>query len=605
MRQTFTQKTDPANGAPRVAALRGELDRRGVDGFIVPRADEHQGEYVAPRSERLAWLTGFTGSAGSALVLRDRAAVFVDGRYTIQVREQIDLAVFEPVSTEATPPEDWIAAEVPSGARIAYDPWLHTPAQIKRLSEGAEKAGASLVPLTDNPIDAVWPDQPEPPAAPAVSYSPLHAGRTAADKRAEIGSILEKDGVDAVVLTTPDSIAWLLNMRGQDVSHMPVALAFAITTRDGHTQLFIDERKVGDDLRAELGNGVTVRAQSDLASALDALGEAKARVRIDPAWAPVYVADRLEGAGAVVRPGEDPCLLPKACKTPAELEGARLAHARDGVAVSRFLAWLSREAPKGGLDEIQAVARLEAFREETGALKDISFETISASGPNGAMAHYRVTEASNRPLEPGTLYLVDSGGQYLEGTTDITRTISVGAPTEDMRDRFTRVLKGMIALTLARFPAGTKGIQLDTLARLALWEGGFDYDHGTGHGVGSYLGVHEGPQSISKRLNGTDLRPGMILSNEPGYYLEGGYGIRIENLIAVTEGTHLPGGDRPMMGFETLTLAPIDRTLIIPDMLSARERDWLNDYHLRVYEDLASSLDPEDRAWMEEACRPV
>ncbi len=605
MRQTFTAKTDPKTGALRARALRDRLAARGVDGFLVPRADEHQGEWVAPRSERLAWLTSFTGSAGLAIVLTERAAVFVDGRYTVQVRQQVDTEVFEPVSTVETQPEDWLRDAVGQGARIGFDPWLHTPAGIARFRKALERAGATLVALEPNPIDEIWEDQPEPPTALAVPYNIAHAGQAATDKRADLGAGLARDGAKAAVLTLPDSIAWLLNIRGGDVSHSPIALAFAILHDDGHTELFIDERKVDDALRTHLGNGVTIRAPEELGAALDALGTDKARVLVDPNWAPLWIAKRLEGAGATLVNGPDPCLLPKACKNAVEVQGARTAHARDGAAMTRFLCWLTAQAPTGTLDEIAVVRKLEEIREQTGALKDISFESISGAGPNGALPHYRVSEASNTPLETGTLYLIDSGGQYLEGTTDITRTIAVGEPTQEMRDRFTRVLKGMIALSCARFPAGTRGIQLDTLARLPLWQGGFDYDHGTGHGVGSYLGVHEGPQSISKMLRDQDLKPGMIVSNEPGYYKEGHYGIRTENLIVVTDPEMPPGGDRPMMGFETLTLAPIDRTLIDITLMSADEIAWLNAYHARVRAEIGPQVDANTRAWLEEATAPL
>ncbi len=605
MRQTFVEKADPSHGKARVARLRDHLAGRNVDGYLIPRADEHQGEYVPPHAERLAWVTGFTGSAGLAIVLMDRAAVFVDGRYTIQVREQVDPSVFDIVSTVEVSAEEWIQKNMAPDTKLAFDPWLFTPNQVDGLSKACAKAGAKLVALDGNAIDAIWTDQPARPTAPAKAHAVALAGRESEDKRESLGAALGAENVDAAVLTLPDSIAWLLNMRGGDVAHTPVALCFAILHKDGHTDLFIDPQKVDDGLRAALGNGVTIRAETDLGPALDHLGQDNRTVRFDPAWAPSWIATRLTRAGAKPAMGADPCILPKACKTDAELAGTRAAHARDGAAITRFLAWLDTEAPKGGLDEITAVRQLEAIREETGALQDISFETISGSGPNAAMAHYRVTERTNRPLESGSIYLVDSGGQYEDGTTDITRTIVVGTPTAEMRDRFTRVLKGMISLTLARFPEGTKGVQLDTLARIALWEGGFDYDHGTGHGVGAYLSVHEGPQSISKVLKNVPLKPGMILSNEPGYYKAGGYGIRIENLIVVTEASVPEGGDRPMHGFETLTLAPIDRTLILPDMLSERERAWLNAYHARVFTALGDTLDGETRSWLERATQPL
>ncbi len=605
MRQSFSERGNPDHGAERAALLRAHLKNHGFDGVIIPRADEHQGEYVPAHAERLAWLTGFTGSAGMAAVLPDQAAVFVDGRYTVQVRQQVDTAVFEPVSTVTSSANAWLGEALSAGQIIGFDPWLHTPGDIRRLKPAIEAAGARLEPLDHNPIDAVWADQPLPPLAPAHPHPTSLSGRASEDKRLNVGATLEKAGADAVVLALPDSIAWLLNIRGGDVPHVPVTHCFALLHTDGQVDLFIDDRKIDGDLRAHLGNAVTVTAPNVLGPTLDRLGADGKTVALDAEWTPVWVDNRLRDAGATVKHMADPCQLPKACKTAAELDGMRNAHERDGVAVTRFLAWLAREATGGAIDEIAAAKQLETFREETHDLKDISFESISAVGPNAALPHYRVTERSNRRLEHGTLYLIDSGGQYEDGTTDITRTIAVGTPTEEMRDRFTRVLKGMIGLTLARFPEGTLGIQLDTIARQPLWEIGCDYDHGTGHGVGTYLSVHEGPQSISKRLKNTAMKPGMIVSNEPGFYREGQYGIRIENLIAVTKPETLDGGDRPVLGFETLTLAPIDRTLIIPGMLSDAERHWLNEYHARVYKVIAPKLDGATRAWLQDVTRAL
>ncbi len=605
MRQSFQQKADPSQGADRLARLRARLAGDGVDGFLVPRADEHQGEYVPPQAERLSWLTGFTGSAGLCVVLPEIAAVFADGRYTLQVRDQVDLSAYTPISSVTTQPDDWLAETLTAGQRLGFDPWLHTPADVRKLEAACAKAGATLVPLEPNPLDMVWTDQPDRPVAPAKPYDTALAGRTSEDKRTMIGADIAKGGSDAVVISLPDCIAWLFNMRGGDVPYTPFALSFAVLHSDGHADLFIDERKVDDTLRQHLGNAVTLYPPDALGERLDALGTDGQRVRIDPAWAPSWVERRLAAAGATLVHGDDPVLMPKACKNAAEISGARIAHERDGVAYARFLAWLTAEAPKGTLDEIAVVTALEAFREETGALQDISFDTISGAGPNGAHCHYRVTDGTNRRIEPGSLYLVDSGAQYLEGTTDITRTIAVGTPTDEMRDRFTRVLKGMIALTCARFPEGTKGVQLDALARQYLWAAGCDYDHGTGHGVGAYLSVHEGPQNISKNLKPVDLRPGMILSNEPGFYKTGEFGIRTENLIVVTEPEALPGGDRPVMGFETLTLAPIDRTLIDTHLMSPAELDWLNAYHARVHDVIGPQLDPDSRVWLEAATAPI
>ncbi|EKE68393.1 aminopeptidase P family protein [Oceanibaculum indicum] len=596
------------HGAPhvtRLAALRAELARLGLHGFLVPRADEHQGEYVPTRAERLAWLTGFTGSAGNAVVLRDLAAVFVDGRYTLQVATQVDGGLFARIHSADQAPSDWIAANLPAGAKLGYDPWLHTPNEVEKLKAAAEKAKGHLVAVEGNPLDAVWADQPAPPATPALPHDIAHAGVASADKRRQIAAELAKAGEDAAALTLPESIAWLLNIRGTDVPHTPLPLSFAIVKADASVSLFIDPAKLGEATRRHLGNEVSVSAPDAFLPALAALGTAGKIVRADPATAPVAVFEQLQQAGAKLVRAADPCLLPKACKNPVELAGSREAHRRDGAAVTRFLAWLSREAPKGTVDELTASDRLEAFRAESGLLRDLSFDTISGSGPNGAIVHYRATEATNRVMQPGELYLVDSGAQYLDGTTDITRTIAIGQPSAEMRDRFTRVLKGHIAIATARFPKGTTGSQLDALARLSLWQGGLDYDHGTGHGVGSYLSVHEGPQRISKAGNTIALQPGMIVSNEPGYYKTGAYGIRIENLVAVTDAAEVPGGERPMMGFETLTLAPIDRALIDPALLTPEERAWMDRYHARVRETLAPLLDTETSTWLEDATRPL
>ncbi|MEJ1161575.1 aminopeptidase P family protein [Prosthecomicrobium sp. N25] len=602
MFQTFDDSADPSLGLVRLAALRAELARRGLDGFIVPRADEHQGEYVPPSAERLKWLTGFSGSAGAAVVLRDRAAVFVDGRYTLQVRQQVDMAAYEPVDLVATPPSVWLETALPAGARFGYDPWLHTVAGVRALERAAERAGATLVAVDGNPVDAIWPDRPAAPLG-RVRLQPLDfAGEAPADKLARLGRILAERRADAVVLTQPDSIAWTFNIRGADVPHTPLPLSFAILRRDGRPSLFIDGRKLGNEERAHLEDLADVEEPAALAPALEALGAGKAAVLIDPAWVASAVATRIREAGGQLVEGEDPVILPKARKNAAEIAGTRSAHLRDAAAFARFLAWFDREAPKGGLDEIAVVEALEAFRRETGELVDISFDTISGSGPNGAVVHYRVTRKTNRPVEPGTLFLIDSGAQYRDGTTDITRTIAVGTPTETMRACFTRVLKGHIAIATARFPKGTAGGHLDAFARAALWQAGLDYDHGTGHGVGSFLSVHEGPQRIAK-TGMVPLEPGMILSNEPGYYRTGAFGIRIENLILVTEPAEIPGGDRPMMAFETLTLAPIDRRLIAPELLTRAELQWLDAYHARVLAEVGPLVDAETRAFLEEATR--
>ncbi len=608
--QIFSDNPDPSVGAPRVALLRAELARQGLDGFIIPRSDEHQGEYVPARAERLKWLTGFGGSAGMAIVLKDKAAIFIDGRYTLQVRDQVDMDVFEPQHLVDEPATRWITENLTNGARLGFDPWLHTASAANRLRAACKKAGAELVPCPDNLVDAVWADQPPVPAGAIIPHPLEYAGEDHETKLARIAELLEEADVDAAVLTQPDSIAWLFNIRGSDVSHTPLPLAFSIMHADGHADLFVDERKLSAETRAHLGNKVTVHAPGRLKEALDELGTGKKEIRLDPTSAAEWIRHRLETAGAIIRKGDDPCLLPKARKNAAEVEGTRNAHRRDGAAVTRFLAWLAREAPSGGVTEISAAQALEQFRKETGALKDLSFDTISGAGPNGAIVHYRVTEATNRPLNPGDIYLVDSGAQYLDGTTDITRTVAIGEPAStpelaDVRDRFTRVLKGHISLAMARFPKGTSGSALDILARNALWQAGLDFDHGTGHGVGSYLSVHEGPQRISKLPHNVPLDPGMIVSNEPGFYKTGAYGIRIENLVTVTDAQEISGGERPMLGFETITLAPIDRTLIDVSLLNAQERDWLNAYHARVVEEVSSQLPPEGQAWLEQATKPL
>ncbi len=591
--------------AERLALLRAELAARGLAGFVVPRGDEHQGEYVPQHSERLAWLTGFTGSAGAAAVLAESAAIFVDGRYTLQVRDQVAAELWEFHHLIENPPAAWIAARLAPGAALGYDPWLHTPAERERYAAAAAKAGGRLVPCEGNPVDAVWSAQPAPPIAPVVAHPLAYAGKAAAEKRAELAAVLAEEGVAAAVLTAPDSIAWLLNVRGGDVPHTPLPLSFAILGADGAVELFCDPRKLAPGLGKHLGNGVRVRPREELAAALDALGQARKRVAADANSAAAFIFDRLERAGAEIVKGADPCALPKACKNEVELAGARAAHLRDGAALTRFLAWIKDEAEKGGIRESAAAERLHELRREGEHFRDLSFSTIAGSGPNGAIVHYRVSAASDRTIRPGELFLVDSGAQYLDGTTNVTRTLAIGTPAPEMRERFTRVLKGHIALALARFPAGTTGSQLDALARNALWQAGLDYDHGTGHGVGSYLGVHEGPQRISKIPNTVALRPGMIVSNEPGYYKAGAYGIRIENLVAVVTSDGALAAERPMLAFETLTLAPIERDLVAPELLSREETAWLDAYHARVAATLAPLVDDATRRWLAQATRPI
>lgn len=593
--------------AERLDALRAELDRRRLAGFIVPRADEHQGEYVARRAQRLAWLTGFTGSAGLAVVLKEQAAVFVDGRYTLQVRQEVDADRFEPVHMADCPPARWLGERLKAGDRFGFDPWLHTSDQVEALRNAAERAGATLVPCDDNPLDAVWTDRPASPSAPVVPHAVEFAGRTAAEKRHDVAQALAADRLDAAVLTDPASIAWLLNIRGSDVAYTPLPLGFAIVHADGRVDLFMDAAKLADGVTDHLGTDVAVRPPADLAPALAALGRAGKRVRVDPTMAAYAVLDRLNTAGARVDRGADPCALPKACKNPVELAGSRAAHRRDGVALVRFFAWL---ADQDCVDELLAADRLEAFRREGRHFMGLSFPTIAGSGPHGAIVHYRSTPTTNRPLRTGELFLLDSGAQYLDGTTDVTRTIAIGSPGAEERERFTLVLKGHIALARAVFPAGTTGSQLDVLARRFLWERGLDYDHGTGHGVGSYLSVHEGPQRVSKLGAGAvALKPGMILSNEPGYYRTGAYGIRIENLIVVQPveelSGELAGAERSVLEFEPLTLVPIDRALIERALLSDPEAAWVDAYHARVRESLSPLLDDAARRWLEQATAPL
>ena len=600
--QSFDDQSDSATVAPRLAALRAELTRRGLDGFIVPRSDEHQGEYVPKRAERLAWLTSFTGSAGAAVVLADKAAVFVDGRYTLQVANQTDTKLFTPRDLVGEGVSNWLAANTLKGSKIGYDPWLHTQGAVEHLRIGAERAGAILVPCETNPIDAIWSDQPGSPLAQAIAHPLNLAGESAAEKRARLAETIKKSGVEAAILTMPDSICWLLNIRGNDVPHTPFALAFAILNADGIVDLFLDDRKSSPALMEHLGNQVRLHPPAEFASALDTF-KGKS-VLADPGTAAAAIFDRLQNAGAVIKRLSDPCQLPKACKNPVEVEGMRRAHIRDGVALAKFFAWFAKEAPKGELSEIDVAQMLEGFRKSTGALSDLSFDSISGAGPNGAVVHYRVTRSTNRKIALNDMFLIDSGAQYPDGTTDVTRTVIVGEPTAEMRDRFTRVLKGHIALAMARFPEGTTGSQLDCLARAPLWEVGLDYDHGTGHGVGSYLSVHEGPQNISKRHVPQPLRPGMICSNEPGYYKAGEYGIRIENLIVVGPLKDI-GGDRKMMALETITLAPIDLELVEASLLTDIERAWLNAYHERVFQTLTSLVDAETRQWLTIATREI
>jgi Xaa-Pro aminopeptidase len=594
--QNFTDPSDPSSGAERLAALRAELKRQGVDGFLVPRADAHQNECVPPSEERLAWLTGFTGSAGFAVVLADRAAIFVDGRYTVQAREQVDVEAFTPVNSGQTSPQDWLRENAP-GLKIGFDAWLHTADAVERL----RKAGITLVALDDNPIDQIWTDRPLPPTAAVREHDARFAGESAEGKIARVQEAVRKAGADSLLLTDPHAIAWLFNIRGGDVDHTPLPLAWSLVPASGRPSLLVTARKLTNLLRDHLSEIADIGEPDNLESELEALGRRGRTVLIDGSATAERLRQTLEHAGAVVKQGTDPIQKLKAVKNPVEMAGAREAHRRDGVAMARFLFWFDTEATRG-IDEITAAQALETFRRETGQLRDVSFPTISAAGPNAALPHYRVTRTTNRAIDAG-LFLIDSGAQYLDGTTDITRTIAVGETTTDMRDRYTRVLKGHIAIATARFPRGTSGAQLDPFARRALWDVGADFDHGTGHGVGSYLSVHEGPQRISK-LGHVALEPGMILSNEPGYYREGAFGIRIENLLLVRE-AEMPNAERPMLDFETLTLAPIDTRPIARELMTAEEIGWLDAYHRRVVAEIGPLLNEETRDWLERVCAPV
>jgi len=598
----------------RLVALRKELKARSLDGFVIPISDEHMSEYVGSYAQRLAWLTGFGGSAGTVVVLADAsltpgAAIFVDGRYTLQVRDQVDGRFYSYENVPQTSVAKWLGEHVGAGARIGFDPWLHGKGWAAAAATALKAKGAALVAVESNPIDAVWADRPAPSVAPAVIQQDCHAGQVSEAKRAAVAEWLVAQKLDAGVISALDSIAWLLNIRGSDVERTPVALSFVIAHADGTAELFIADEKVTPQLRAHLGNAVKISPSEAFVPALTAL--AGKTVAVDPERSVQAIFAALAAAGANVEERRDPTVLPKAIKNPVEQAGHRAAQARDGAAVSRFLHWLSVEAPSGTIDELTAAERLHQFRRDIGDLRDLSFDTISGAGPNGAIVHYRVSEETNRRLDPGSVFLVDSGGQYPDGTTDITRTVWVGpgnAPAE-VKDRFTRVLKGHIALARATFPKGTNGSQLDTLARQYLWAAGLDYAHGTGHGVGSFLSVHEGPQRIAKGAGGQagsdqELLPGMFLSNEPGYYKTGEYGIRIENLVLVEERV-IAGAEGMFMGFETLTHVPIERALVDVALLSADERAWWNAYHARVQEIIGPQLKGAALDWLTAQCAPL
>ena len=602
MLQSFTTTTRPEQGPPRLAALRDALAGAGYDGCLVPRADAHQGEYVAPCDQRLAWLTGFTGSAGFCIVLPAIAGVFIDGRYRAQVRTQVDPAHFTPVPWPDVKPGAWLREKMPEGARLAFDPWLHTRKELEELEAELEGSGIGLFAET-NFIDGLWPDRPAPPLGPVAIHPLENAGESSASKRARIGAELAGCRQEVAVLTLPDSICWLLNIRGSDIERNPVVQAFALLHATGHLTLFIAPEKLSDAVRDHLGPDITLRPPEEFAAGLRSL---RGPVRVDRATAPFQVSAELSGAEIAIDWAADPCLLPKARKNAVEIAGMEAAHLRDGAAMVEFLAWLDAEAPGGGLTEISVVTALEGFRRATNALREISFETICGTGPNGAIIHYRVSDTSDRPLRQGEIVVIDSGGQYLDGTTDITRTVAIGPPGADEIAAFTRVLQGMIAMSRLRWPKTLAGAHLDSIARYDLWLAGQDYDHGTGHGVGAYLCVHEGPQRLS-RTGDLPFEPGMILSNEPGYYREGAFGVRIENLMLVEAAPDLPGGDahRAMLRFRTLTFVPIDRRLIAAESLTAAERSWLDAYHAEVADRIGPCVSAAARAWLTAATAPV
>ena len=598
MYQSFDDEIRTGSARERLASLRRALKTRKLKGLLVPHGEEFQTE-----AERLSWLTGFTGSAGAAIVLENEAALFVDGRYSLQARQQVDSSQFEILVTPEAKPSQWIVGKLTRDATLGYDPKLHTIREIERLKEALAKAGIALEPLETNPIDRLGKKKPA-DSAPVVPHGIEFAGQSAEQKIAMLQSALRDDKAETVLLTQLDSIAWLFNIRGGDVRHAPVASAFAIVPAKGRPTLFVELAKIGDNLRGHLEEFAEILAPTALEAKLAELGRTRTRIRLDPETTPVSFAQAIEAAGAKFVAGADPCILPKAIKNAVEIDGARAAHLRDGVAMVRFLAWLDDTVGTGKLDEVTTAMKLEAFRRETGQLKDISFDTISAVGPNGAIVHYRPTKTSKRPLTGNTLYLIDSGGQYADGTTDITRTIAIGKPSAEMRHHYTLVLKGHIAIASARFPKGTRGQDLDPMARRPLWQAGLDYEHGTGHGVGSYLYVHEGPQRLSK-LGSVAFEPGMILSNEPGFYREGEYGIRLENLVLVTPPSTIAGGTREMLGFETLTLVPFDRRLIDRSLLTREEKTWLDAYHAEVRRKIEPLLKSDDRPWLRHATSPI
>jgi len=602
MFQTYEDICDPSKAKSRIADLRTELKKQKIDVFWVPHTDEHQSEYLPPHAERLYWLTGFSGSAGVAIVTKDKAAIFTDGRYTIQIHEQVDEAIFSIQHLIEQPPLKWLEKHLKEGQRLGFDPHLHSQASADRLKKICDKKNARLIAVKHNPIDVIWSDQPARPCGKVIPHPLKYAGEPADKKLKQIAGILKSNGQDAFILTLADSLCWAFNIRGSDVAHTPVVLGYAIIKARGKPEIYLDPAKVSTRTKAYLEKIAILKPADRLNAALDKLGQDKKTIRLDPQATSYAIADRLKQAGAILVKGEDPIINLKAIKNKTEIEGARTAHIRDATAYCRFLMWLDSQKNISTLTEISVAQKLEEFRCETGELRDISFDTISAFGPNGAICHYRVTEASNLTFKKNTLYLIDSGAQYRDGTTDITRTIAIGRANAEMRKNFTLVLKGHIALAQAVFPPGTTGSNLDVLARSPLWQQGLDFDHGTGHGVGSYLSVHEGPQRISKVPNPVGLQPGMILSNEPGYYKADEYGIRIENLVVVTRLEKIPGSDHDMLGFETLSWAPIDSTLIITKMLNPSELKWLNEYHAKTYAKVSPHLKPAEKKWLKQAC---
>ena len=597
-------KNTTASSEERLVSLRNMMEKQNLQGYLIPRADEYQSEYLPKSSQRLAWLTGFDGSAGFAIVLKQRAAIFTDGRYTLQIRDQVDEKHFEIYNTAEMLPLDWLESNLSKNDCIGFDPWLHTCDEVIKISTVLASKDAEAIKLSKNLIDEIWLDRPPVPLGPITPHPEIYAGEAVASKFDTINTEMMKNEEDVVIISSPESIAWLLNIRGSDVARTPLPLSFLMLNKEGHAKLFVDQRKIVDETRNHLGNAVSILPIKEFGSELNSLARGSKKIRLDPKTCPAWVAEKFNSASLSIVHGDDPTLIPKAKKNKVELAGTRAAHIRDGAAFVRFLNWFSLNSKQGQLDEMNAATKLQNFREKDPLFKDLSFDTISGSGPNGAIVHYRVTEESNRTIELGDLYLVDSGAQYLDGTTDITRTIAVGDPGDEAKNYFTRVLKGHIAIASSKFPVGTNGSQLDALARAPLWAIGADYDHGTGHGVGSYLGVHEGPQRISKLPNSVSLQPGMIVSNEPGYYKSGAYGIRLENLLVV-QSEIIPNSERAMLSFETITLAPFDRSMILNELLEDHEKSWLNNYHAWVRKELLPLLNTNDGAWLIDATEPL